>query len=163
MIPTAKIDGQTKFAPTAAPAPGRHWPLPVFSILRSLGLCLSPSKPCPSSSASSRGSLPYVRLPGPPSAKKTKKAALNLVQSEITLLSSTQFCKNRVEKTRKNVPKSTFSGPFMSKSAAFSALAGTVSSSLLAVPCSPRMRGMHTVWTRYGKGMRPSPNSCAIK
>jgi hypothetical protein len=25
------------------------------------------------------------------------------------------------------------------------------------------MEGMHTVWTRYGKGMRPSPNSFAIK
>jgi hypothetical protein len=25
------------------------------------------------------------------------------------------------------------------------------------------MGGMHTVWTRYGKGMRPSPNSFAIK
>jgi hypothetical protein len=39
----------------------------------------------------------------------------------------------------------------------------SVPCSLFPGPCSLGMEGMHTVWTRYGKGMSPSRKSFAIK
>ena len=133
MIPTTQIDGQTKIAP---------W-------------------------------LPQA--PSPCSAKKVHSIWCNVF---LTLLLSAKFCKSRVEKTRKDRPKSTFSGPFMAKSATFfrprrarilaclcpRSLSGSTAtgprrwSGLVPASkvCIPYGRGME-------KGMRPSPNSFAIK
>ena len=64
------------------------------------------------------------------------------------------------EKTSKNDSNSTLFGRFW-------AISGTLPAPRLPLlawaRCKRGMEGMHTVWRRYGKGMRPSLKSFTIK
>jgi hypothetical protein len=129
---------------------------------------------------------PSVRLSGPVLLEKSKKGALRLVQSQLNSFIINIISKKSRRKNTKKRPKiaifSPFSGAFQAFLSCFRHLAPSPYhrlASALPRPFSslvpgllahslPRllpqgMEGMHTVWTRYGKGMRPSPNSFAIK
>ena len=153
------------FAPTAHNQPMSAHPANSFSCCGHRAK--NPRRIVPSAWQFRPSSSPKTALSTVQLTQFVKKPALRLVQSALNPFIINRNLQKSRRKNEKKRPKIALFRPF---SAFFGEFLGVQKSpdyppdpSRNAASTPSRYEGMHTVWTRYGKGMRPSLNSFAIK